>query len=253
MVSSSMAGTTLATLSRPMRALFTCFLLTIGIGYIAALFYLFLVDVDPHRKMGMSTAEGISMKYHGKEGSTRLEAALAGTMSDRASPADKQAILDWVKRGANEADFATVKPLFEKTCVACHSTKSGFPIPPLTSYEEVRKIAEVDTGEGVGQLARVSHVHLFGISLIFLLTGGIFALSEVSVRPRVAILILPYVAIWADIGSWWMTKYLPIFSWVVLVGGGIMGLMLATQILVSLWEMWFKKSSMAPVRAEVGI
>ena len=91
------------------------------------------------------------------------------------------------------------------------------------------------------------------IPFIFLLTGGIFALSEVSVRPRVAILILPYVAIWADIGSWWMTKYLPIFSWVVLVGGGIMGLMLAAQILVSLWEMWFKKSSMAPVRAEGGI
>ena len=252
MALSSMAGATLATLPRPMRALFTCFLVTIGIGYIAALFYLFLVDVDPHRKMGMSTAEGISMKYHGRDGGTRLEAALAGTMSDRASPADKQAILDWVKRGANEADFASVKPLFEKTCVACHSTKSGFPIPPMTSYEEVRKLAAVDTGAGIGQLARVSHVHLFGISLIFLLTGGIFAMSEVSVRPRVAILVLPYAAIWADIGSWWITKYLPIFSWVVLVGGAIMGLMLAAQILISLWEMWFKKTSLAPARLETG-
>ena len=252
MALSSMAGATLATLPRPMRALFTCFLVTIGIGYIAALFYLFLVDVDPHRKMGMSTAEGISMKYHGRDGGTRLEAALAGTMSDRASPADKQAILDWVKRGANEADFASVKPLFEKTCVACHSTKSGFPIPPLTSYEEVRKLVAVDTGAGVGQLARVSHVHLFGISLIFLLTGGIFAMSEVSVRPRVAILVLPYAAIWADIGSWWITKYLPIFSWVVLVGGAVMGLMLAAQIVVSLWEMWFKRPVLEPVRSEAG-
>ncbi len=247
-VSSSMAGATLATLSRPMRALFTCFLLTIGIGYVAALFYLFMVDVDPHRKMGMSAAEGISMKYHGKEGSTRLEAALAGTMSDRASPADKQAILEWVKHGANEADFASVKPLFEKTCIACHSAKSGFPIPPLTTYEEVRKIAEVDTGAAVSQLARVSHVHLFGISIIFLLTGGIFALSEVSVRPRVAILILPYAAIWADIGSWWLTKYLPVFSWVVLIGGAVMGLMLAAQILISLWEMWFAKANLALAR-----
>ena len=248
-ITSSMAGATLGTLPRPMRALFTCFLLTIGIGYIAALFYLFLVDVDPHRKMGMSTAEGISMKYHGREGGTRLEAALGGSMSDRATPADKQAILQWVHRGANEADFASVKPLFEKACVACHSTKSGFPIPPLTTYEEVRKITAVDTGAGVGQLARVSHVHLFGISIIFLLTGGIFALSEVSIRPRLAILILPYAAIWADIGSWWITKYLPVFSWVVLIGGAVMGLMLAAQILISLWEMWFKKASLTPARA----
>ena len=200
--------------------------------------------------MGMSTAEGISMKYHGQQGSTRLEAALAGTMSDRATPADKRAILDWVKRGANEADFASVKPLFDKTCVACHSTKSGFPIPPLTSYEEVRKIAAVDNGAGVAQLARVSHVHLFGISIIFLLTGGIFAMSELSVRPRVAILILPYAAIWADIGSWWITKYVPIFSWVVLVGGAVMGLMLAAQILISLWEMWFKRSRLATALTE---
>ena len=243
-----MAGATLSTLSGPMRGLFTAFLFTIGIGYIAALFYLFLVDVDPHRKMGMSTAEGISMKYHGREGSTRLEAALGGSMSDRATPADKQAILQWVQRGANEADFASVKPLFDKTCVACHSTKSGLPVPPLTTYEEVRKIAAVDTGAGVSQLARVSHVHLFGISIIFLLTGGIFALSEVPVRPRLAILILPYAAIWADIGSWWITKYLPVFSWVVLIGGAIMGLMLAAQILISLWEMWFKKASLASAR-----
>lgn len=245
MVSSSLGRVTLATLTRPMRALFTCFLLTIGLGYIAALLYLFLVDVDPHRKMGMSTADGIAMKYHGQQGGTRLENALSGTMSDRAAPADKQAILDWVKRGANEADFASVKPAFEKTCVACHSTKSGLPIPPLTTYEEVRKLTAVDTGAGISQLARVSHVHLFGISIIFLLTGGIFAMSEFPVRPRVAILILPYVAIWADIGSWWITKYVSIFSWVVLVGGGVMGLMLAAQILISLWEMWFKRSRAA--------
>ena len=102
----------------------------------------------------------------------------------------------------------------------------------------------------IGQLARVSHVNLFGISIIFLLTGGIFAMSELSVRPRVAILILPYAAIWADIGPWWITKYAPIFSWVVLVGGAVMGLMLAAQIFISLWEMWFKKSRLATALTE---
>ena len=69
----SIRGSTLSTISMPLRVLFTCFLATIGIGYLTALFYLFLVDVDPHQKMGMGVAEGISMKYHGQQGNTRLE------------------------------------------------------------------------------------------------------------------------------------------------------------------------------------
>ena len=69
----ALKGSTLSTISTPLRVLFTCFLGTIGIGYLTALFYLFLVDVDPHRKMGMGVAEGISMKYHGQQGNTRLE------------------------------------------------------------------------------------------------------------------------------------------------------------------------------------
>lgn len=59
----SMSSSTLRTLTTPKRALFTCFLLTIGIGYIMALLYLFLVDFYPHQKMGMNASEGISMKY----------------------------------------------------------------------------------------------------------------------------------------------------------------------------------------------
>lgn len=241
-----MAGATLGTLSAPLRALFTCFLITIGIGYVAALFYLFLVDVDPHQKVGMGVVEGISMKYHGQPGKTRLEAALRGSMSDRLAPSDKEEILQWVQRGATEGDFAKVKPIFEKSCIACHSAKSGLPVPPLTTFAEVRKVTEVDTGSSLNQLARVSHVHLFGISIIFLLTGGIFALSEVSGKLRLAIIALPYVAIWADIGAWWITKYQPVFAYIVIIGGGVMGLALAAQILISLWEMWFKKASPAP-------
>ncbi|OGA68278.1 MAG: hypothetical protein A3G81_02650 [Betaproteobacteria bacterium RIFCSPLOWO2_12_FULL_65_14] len=55
------------------------------------------------------------------------------------------------------------------------------------------------------------------------------------------ILAMPFFAIWADIGSWWITKYEPVFAWVVVIGGALMGLALAAQILISLWEMWFPR------------
>jgi hypothetical protein len=242
----STSGITLAALSSPMRALFTCFLLTIGVGYLAAVTYLFFVDIQPHQQMGMSVVDGIGMKYHGQRGNTRLEAALRGPMSDRGNPADRQAMIDWVQGGATEAKFPTVKPLFDKDCAMCHSPKSGLPIPPLTTYEEVRKVAEVDTGASISQLARVSHIHLFGISIIFLLTGGIFALSALAAKWRVLIITVPYFTIWADIGSWWITKYYPVFAYVVLIGGGLMGLALGAQIFISLWEMWFGKRPPTP-------
>ena len=236
----SLNSSTLRTLKTPMRALLTCFLLTIGIGYIMAIFYLFLVDIDPHQKTGMNIVDGLSMKYGGQPDKTRLESALRSSMSDRLNPGDKQEIIRWIRGGATADDFEKLRPIIEKNCVVCHSAKSGLPVPPLTNFEEVRKVTQVDTGASISQLARVSHVHLFGIGIIFLLTGAIFALSGISEKLRLVIIILPYVTIWADIVAWWITKYQPVFAYVVLIGGGFMGLALALQILISLWEMWFK-------------
>jgi hypothetical protein len=78
-----------------------------------------------------------------------------------------------------------------------------------------------------------------GISIIFLLTGTIFALSEVPVQMRVILVTVPYLSIVMDIGSWWGTKYLdPVFAYIVIAGGVLMGLALAGQIFISLWQMW---------------
>ena len=114
-------------------------------------------------------------------------------------------------------------------------------IPPLTSYEAVQKVSGADTGTSIEELARVSHIHLFGISIIFLLTGAIFALSETPIWVRVSLVVVPYLTILMDIGSWWFTKYLdPAFAYVVIAGGACMGLALAAQILIALWEMWIE-------------
>lgn len=231
-------GASLRGLPIAARALCSCFLVTIGIGYLAAVYYLFTVEIDPHLKMGMAVVGGIEMKYHGERSNTRLEAALRGVMAERVAPADREAIIRWIRAGAPREQFAAIKPIFDRSCVACHNAKSGLPVPPLTTYEEVRRIAQVDTGESLSTLARVSHIHLFGISFIFMLTGVIFALSRVSPAWKTFLIVLPFASIWADIGSWWITKYQPAFAYIVLGGGALMGVSLAAQILIPLWEMW---------------
>ena len=231
----------LRSLPTTLRVLFSCFLLTIGIGYLTALSYLFLVDVEPHRKEGQRVVEGISEKYHGSTSGTRLEAALKGTMADKLTPAERDQVLQWVHAGASRDGYAKIAPILTQKCATCHNAQSGLPISALTSFEEVQKVTQIDTGLSLLQLTRVSHVHLFGISIIFLLTGAIFSLSETPTWFRVVVLIAPYLAIVMDIGSWWVTKYYsPVFAYVVLLGGAFMGLSLACQILLSLWEMWIE-------------
>ena len=54
---------------------------------------------------------------------------------------------------------------------------------------------------------------------------------------------IPFVAIWLDIGSWWFTKFKPLFAYTVIGGGALMGLSLAAQISLSLYEMWVPRRS----------
>jgi hypothetical protein len=84
--------------------------------------------------------------------------------------------------------------------------------------------------------------------MIFLLTGAIFALSETPVWLRVSLVVVPYLTILMDIGSWWFTKYLDptFFAYVVVVGGAFMGLALAAQIFIAQWEMWIAPRNTSP-------
>jgi hypothetical protein len=233
------------------RALFSSFLILIGIGYLTALSFLFLVDIKPNLGIGQSIVTDISEKYHGLPGNTRLEKALMGPMASMASSADRRSIIKWIHDGGSQNGYAVVAPIFEKNCVSCHNPENNSSIPPLTGYDEIMKLVKTDSGETIVQLARVSHIHLFGISLIFLATGTIFALSEAPAWLRVSLVVLPYLTIFMDIGSWWLTKYLdPAFAYVVLIGGAGMGVALAAQIFISLWEMWIDlvKAAVAAIR-----
>lgn len=231
----------LRSLSLPVKALFTCFLLTIGIGYLFAILYLFLVDIEPHAKQGMGMVQAVIIKYYGSRGGTRMEAAFEGAMGENITPAQKAEIVKWIQKGATEADFPSVQPIFLQNCAVCHSKESGMPIPPLTNFNEVSAYVQVDMGQSVKSLVRVSHIHLFGISFIFVLTGGIFALSGMDLRWRALLIAIPFISIWIDIGSWWFIRFKPIFAYTVIVGGALMGLSLISQIVISLWEIWFGK------------
>ncbi|MBI5096774.1 MAG: hypothetical protein HZB32_03885 [Nitrospirae bacterium] len=230
----------------PVKVLFTSFFLTVGIAYIFALLYLYLLDVEPHRGVGMGLLQATIHKYYGNRGDTRLEKTIRGTMGERLSPDEKKEISLWIREGATTGGFLKVKPIFDQNCTACHRPGSG--LIPLTTYEEVRAITGIDLGESIRVLSRVSHIHLFGMSFIFILTGIIFSLSEIHLYLKTAIIALPFLAMWIDIGSWWFTKFQPAFAYTVIIGGVLMGFAFGAQVFISLYEMWLKRNESVPER-----
>ncbi|MFQ5589031.1 MAG: hypothetical protein ACE5F7_09340 [Nitrospiria bacterium] len=222
--------------------MFTCLLLTIGIGYLFAVAFLYLVEIEPHSKDDHGVVGAVIEKYYGRRGETRLGAALKGSMGDTVTAAEKEQIFQWIEGGAQEAEYPKVEGIFQNSCAICHSAEGGMPTALMTTYEEVVAYTAVDMGQSVKTLVGVSHVHLFGMSFIFFLTGLIFAMSEIDARWRTILIATPFIAIWVDIGSWWFTKMKPVFAYTVIIGGILMGVALLLQILISLWEMWLKRT-----------
>lgn len=231
---------TLRRLPISVKVLATCFLLTMGIAYLFGAAYLYLTAVQPHA--GGSLVDAVILKYHGDRGASRLEASLEGSMKEYATAEERKQIIGWIRAGAAEAQFADIRPVLTAACAGCHSADAGTGLAPLTTYAEVAAFTDVDLGQSVKALVRVSHVHLFGMSFIFVLTGAVFAFSETPPVWRAVLIAIPFVAIWLDIGSWWFTKYAPLFAYTVIGGGVLMGLSLAAQIGLSLYEMWGKGS-----------
>src|SRR5262249_1986878 len=140
--------------------------------------YLYMLDIGPHGKGRVSVVQAVVDKYYGKKDETPLEAALKGGMAEHVTPTERDQLIKRLRQGATEAEFANVQPILEKSCLSCHSPDSGLPVPALTSYADVSKYTAASGGKSFQSLVRVSHIHLFGMSFIFLLTSFIFAFSE---------------------------------------------------------------------------
>ncbi|MEW5707475.1 hypothetical protein [Pelomicrobium sp. G1] len=221
------------------KLLYSAFLVVAGIGYLLAMTYLYLSHAGHDGKPGLSI-EDIVFNYYGNRSGTRLEAAIRGPMAGYMRPEERHHVVAWLKSGATEKGFKeNVWPILQKNCIACHSPRSGLKVPDLSSFDGVRQVAAVDTGESLGTLVKLSHIHLFGISLLLLGVGMIFRRASLPDWLRGTLMLLPFAAMLADIGSWFLAKWDPVYAYTVVIGGALLGLALAAQILISLFQIWF--------------
>ncbi|MDR0481221.1 MAG: elongation factor-1 alpha [Gallionellaceae bacterium] len=228
--SSSLDWFNLPNLPRPVKALFIGYLLVIGLGLCMAGLQIMLTHGMADGKPGLSI-EDIVYSYYGNRNGSKIESKLFGSMKDMGTPEARTDIIKWARNGAPEAEWEShYKDVFAQNCVMCHSVTPG--IPDFTKYDEVKKVAAINTGESIPTLTRVSHIHLFGIAFIFFFVGLIYSFAVGVPRWfKVLMILTPFGFLIVDVGSWWLTKWNPAFAWFTMIGG--FGYSVASTI------MWF--------------
>ncbi|WP_305908720.1 hypothetical protein Q9L42_009290 [Methylomarinum sp. Ch1-1] len=226
-------------LDTPVKVLFTGYLTTVAVGYLFALIQILFTHGMADGQFGLSI-DDIVYSYYGNRSGTLLETKLNGSMKENASEQERFTIIQWIRDGAEESDYRSsgVAKIIENRCVMCHN-EAATGIPDFTEFAGIAATTEQDEGATFASLTRVSHIHLFGISFIFMFVGLIFSFSETStVKYKCIAIGMPYLFLLVDILSWWLTKLHPMFAWLVVFAGAGMAIAFAFMWTVSILEMW---------------
>lgn len=226
----------------PIKVLFTGYLCTVAVGYLFALIQILFTHGMADGKFGLSV-DDIVYSYYGNRSGTVLETKLNGSMKDNATEQERFDIIQWVRDGADKDDYIDdgIQKIVEAKCVMCHNKDAGG-LPDLSKFENVKKLSAQDEGATFSSLTRISHIHLFGISFIFMFIGLIFSFAETpKTRWKCVAIGMPYAFLIADILSWWLTKIHPMFAMLVIFAGMGMGASFVYMWIISLLEMWLYK------------
>jgi hypothetical protein len=236
------------------RILYTAALLVLGVGYLFALLNVYFTYAG--RAGGnplMLTSDDLIVAYSGSGKGSRLESALRGPMSTMLPSDDRNIVMAWAAEGAARPSYdKSVRPLLDKYCMSCHDGSNPH-LPNLNGYDNLKKVTEKDTGAAIATLVRVSHIHLFGMTFIFFLTGLMF--SHAYVRPvwfKCTVVALPFAGIMIDVASWYLIKIFHPFVFVEIAAGALLAACFAFMWLVSLYQMWLSTAPEAVMEREGG-
>lgn len=234
----SYKGANLISFGMSIKLLFTGYLSAIAAGYLMALIQILFTHGMADGKIGLSL-DDIVYSYYGDRSGSVLESKLNGSMKYNAPEEDRFKIIQWVRDGASEAEYdKTIKAVVDKNCVGCHTTNAGM-LADFSKFENLKKMTESNEGATFQSLIRISHIHLFGISFIFMFVGIIFSFSTgVPRRYKYPAIVMPYLFLLIDIASWWLTKLSPHFAWLVVFAGVGLAVSFAFMWGVSMYQMW---------------
>jgi hypothetical protein len=148
----------------------------------------------------------------------------------------------------DDRQLMSVKEIINVRCARCHydGARGAEGQIHLDDFEVVREYATTPadgTGAGMSlqKLAQSTHVHLLGFSMLYGLTGILFALTSYPGWLRALFAPWALVAQLLDISCWWLARIDPVFAQAIRVTGGLVALGLGVQIMGTLFNMFDKK------------
>lgn len=88
-----------------------------------------------------------------------------------------------------------------------------------------------------------SHIHLFGMNMIFIFMGAVTLFLDLKTRTRTWLIVLPFVGVLVDIATMWLKGYIsPAFFWLHVPGGALFATIFLIVSFRALWEMWWATS-----------
>ena len=233
----------LSNLPLSVRLVISYTIVMLGIGYLIALFNLYVTYSLTDGQPGLTVGD-LKRAFYGNRDNTRLAAKIHGGSMEQflPRPGDKEKILSWIQDGASKEKYDTVtKPILMQNCVRCHSPEGLQRFRPLTNYEEVMTVVQIDRGEPVGLWARVAHTHIQSIALIFFVLGLVFSFTSVGNGLKYFTVSVSFLSLPLDFGSRFLAKYYPNLVYLMMASGALLGFSFAVMILLPLYEMWIKK------------
>ncbi len=108
---------------------------------------------------------------------------------------------------------------------------------------EPKKVSLLNNEQFVWTL-KWTHIHLFGMNMIFILMGAVTLMLNISIRSRTWLVVLPFAGVMIDILAMWLKGFVsPVFFWLHVPGGAVFGTVFFYVSLRALWEMWGKRQT----------
>lgn len=220
----------------------TAFLIIAGIGYLFG-FLNILVTYSPiDQKAGLAIKD-IQIAFYGAREQTILEGSIDSTMKEYfQGESDYNAIKEWIASGGTEESFPTVKPIFESSCDMCHSKDAAVAGVVTETYKDVESELAQDTGKSISRLISISHTHILASLPVIFLLFFVFSFTLYGEKFKIIMAYFSFASILLDVGSWWLAKLSPAMAPLVIVGGSTLALTFGILVVLSLWELWIKKT-----------
>lgn len=209
-------GLTLSLLPLPAKALITGVLITLSLGMAGAMGQIIIHDIIPTFFSGQEKGGG-----HGEMGHhSNTPGNLPETVKE-----DEDFFADMDNTGKSDADTS-----MERGDLFADAPVHAEPAKEKPFYKKEQFIWTL----------KWTHIHLFGINMIFIILGTVTFMLNMSEKSRTWLISLPFLGIFIDIAAMWLKGFVsPAFFWLHIPGGGIFGLIFLYVFFRAFWEMWF--------------